>query len=169
MTKKILSIFLLFVLLAASVPSIAETSFTGNTQLMYDAIRWNLNLPKESMLTHAEEYLYKITKEITLHVLLMEVTLSPELEMQYGLGGRLLVIDLDTGDIIDYKNFDGNVVWPDGEITSKNDALHLLYNGYWAYLEGHNEFIMGDHELIAPIAEKEIASINAALTKVFIR
>ena len=169
MLKKFLAIFLLLALLTSFGPSLAEASFIGNTQLMYDAIRWNLNLPKQSMLSHAEEYLFKLNKEITLHALLMEVTLSPELEMQYGLGARMIVIDLDTSDIIDYKNYDGNVVWPEGDITSKYDALHLLYNCYWSYLEGYNENIMGEYELITPIAEEEIAAVNAALTEVFIR
>ncbi len=169
MAKKILSLLLLLALLAVSVPSVAEAPFTGNTQLMYDAIRWNLNLPKQSMLTHAEEYLVKLNKEITLRALLMEVTLSPDLEMQYGLGGRLVLIDLDTGDIIDYKYFDGNVMWPEGDITSKYDALHLLYNSYLSYLEGYNETIMNDHEFLTPIAEEDIAAINAALAEVFIR
>jgi hypothetical protein len=169
MLKKSVSVLLLMALLAAALPCMAEGSFTGNAQLMYDAVRWNLNLPKQSMITRAEEYLVKLNKELALHALLMEVTLSPELEMQYGLGGRLLVIDLDTGEMIDYKNFDGNVMWPEGELTDKHTALHLLYNCYWAYLEGYNETIMSEHEFITPVAEEEIAAINAALTKLFIR
>lgn len=169
MMKKFISTLLVLFLLAAALPGMAEEAFTGYTQLMYDAVRWNLNLPKQSTITRAEEYLVKLNKELTLHTLLMEVTLSPELEMQYGFGGRMLVIDLDTGEIIDYKNFDGNVMWPDGELTDKHTALHLLYNCYWAYLEGYNETIMSEHEFITPIAEEEIAAINAALAKVFIR
>ncbi len=167
--KRIIASLLLTVLLMCVVTAQAETSFTGNAQYIYDAIRWNLNLPKESMVMHAEEYLFKLNKEITLHALLMEVTLSEDLEMMYGRGGRLVLIDLDTGDIIDYKNFDGNVMWPDGDITSKYDALHLLYNCYVSYLEGYNENIMGEHEFITPIAEEDVAAINAALTEAFIR
>lgn len=169
MLKKILATLLLLALLTASIPGLAEAPLTGNAQLIYDAIRWNLNLPKQSMLIHAEEYLYKLNKEITLHALLIEVSLIPELEMHYGLSGRLMVIDLDTGNIIDCKNFDGNVMWPEGDITSRYDALHLLYSNYWAYLEGYNENIMGEHEFITPVPEEDVAAINAALTDVFVR
>jgi len=168
--KKMISFILLFAMLSVSIPAFAENSFAGNTQLIYDAIRWNLNLPKQSMLTHAEEYLFKMNKEITLHALLMEVTLSPELEMLYGTGGKIVLIDLDTGDMIDYKNFDGNVVWPDsGDVTSKYDALHLLYNAYWSCLDDYNDFIMSEYEFVTPISEEDVAAINTALTEAFIR
>lgn len=167
--KKLLALLLLLAMLLSAAPCTAETAFTGNAQIMYDAIRWNLNLPKQSMLTHAEEYLCKLNKELTLHALLMEATLSPDLEMHYGMGGRLVVIDLDSGEIIDYKTFDGNVMWPDGELTDKHTALHLLYSSYWSYLEGFNENIMSEHEFITPIPDADIEAINAALTEVFIR
>lgn len=170
MKNKLVSLILsLALLLGAALPCLAEPAFAGSAQLIYDAIRWNVNLPKQSTLLHAEEYLIKLTKEITLHALLMEVTLSDDLEAMYGMGGRIIVIDLDTGEIIDYKNFDGNVMWPEGEITSRYDALHLLYNCYWSYLEGWNATIMSDHEFITPVAEEDVAAINAALTKAFIR
>lgn len=167
--KCIALLLCLSLLLGAALPCLAEPTLTGNTQLLYDAIRWNLNLPKQSTLVHAEEYLFKLNKDVTLNALLMEVTLSEDLEAMYGMGAKIIVIDLDTGEIIDYKNFDGNVMWPEGEITSKYDALHLLYNCYWSYLEGWNATIMSDHEFITPIAEDDVAAVNAALAEAFIR
>lgn len=160
----------LLVLMAIAPAGLAEANLSGNSQILHDAVRWNLNLPKQSQVVRAEEYLFKMTKEITLHTLLVEVAVTPELEMQYGFGSKILVVDLDTGLIIDYKNFDGDVRWPDeGEVIAKEDALNLLYNGYWAWLEGYNECIMSMHEFITPFAEEEIAAINASLTEIFIR
>lgn len=168
--KKIVCLLLLTLLLMLGACGICESPLSGHAQTIFDAIRWNVNLPKQSTLVHAEEYQFRMTKEITLHTLLMEVTLSQELEAIYGMGGRLMLIDLDTGDLIDYKNFDGDVRWPDeGDVTSKYDALHLLYNCYWSYLEGYNEDIMSMHEFITPLAEEEISAVNAALTDAFIR
>lgn len=164
-------LFLTFVLvLMLALPAFAESTLTGNNQLMFDAIRWNLNLPKQSTIVRADEYLYKLTKDITLRALLMQVTQSEELDMMYGMGGKIMVIDLDTGDIIDYKNFNGDARWPEtGDFTSKDDALHVLYNSYWSYVEGYNEFVMGEHEFVTPVAEEDIAAINAALNEVFVR
>ena len=117
-----------------------------------------------------EEYLLKLTKEITLHTLLVEVTLSEELEMMYGAGARILVIDLDTLECIDYKNFDPDVRWPDeGDVASKYDGLHLLFNSYWSHIDGNNEFIMGEFEIIFPVSEADVTAINDALNAVFIR
>ncbi len=167
--KKLAALLLLAALLATALPSLAEPAFSGNTQLMYDAIRWNLNLPKQSMLVSALEYLCKMGPDVQVHTLLMEVTTTTELEMQYGTAAKIILIDLDTGDIIDYTNFDGSVMWPDGELTDKNTALHLLFNSYWSYLEGYNSNIASDYEIISPISEADIAAINAALSEVFIR
>ncbi len=100
----------------------------------------------------------------------MEVTQSEDIEMMYGMGSRIMVIDLDTCAVIDFKNFNGDAHWPEsGEFTNKDDALHVLYNSYWAYLEGYNEFVMASHEFLTPIAEEDVAAINAALSEVFIR
>ena len=164
-------LFLTFVLvLMLALPAVAESTLTGNNQLMFDAIRWNLNLPKQSTIERADEYLFKLTKQITLRALLMQVTQSEEVDMMYGMGAKIMVIDLDTGDIIDYKNFNGDARWPDsGEFTSKDDALHVLYNCYWSYVEGYNEFIMSMHEFVTPVAQEDIDAINAALSEVFIR
>lgn len=168
--KKIVCLLLLSLFLMLSACALGESALSGHVQTMFEAIRYNLNLPKQSALVHAEEYQFRMTKEITLHALLMEVTLSDELEAIYGMGGRLMLIDLDTGDLIDYKNFDGNVRWPDeGDVTSKYDALHLLYSAYWSYLEGYNEDIMSMHEFITPIAGEDILAVNAALTAAFTR
>lgn len=170
LVKKIIALLMLCLLLPLAGLSEQEAALTGNAQLLYDAVRWNVNLPKQSNVIHAEEYLYKLTKEITLHAILAEVTISEEQEMMYGRGAHFILIDLDTGEIIDYKNFDGNVRWPDtGDVTSVYDALHLLYNGYWAYCEGYNEFIMGEHEFVFPMTEADVEQINAELNVVFLR
>lgn len=167
--KKIILPILLITLLTVSIPCFAETSFDGNTQLIFDAIRWNLNLPKQAMLVSAQEYLCKMGPDVQVHTLLMEVSVTPDLEMLHGGAARIILIDLDTGSVIDYANFNGNVVWPDGEITDKDTALHLLFNCYWSYLEGYNSNIVSDSEIIFPVSEADIAAINDALREVFIR
>ena len=168
--KKLLFLLMILIMFSSAALATEDATLSGNAQLIHDAIRWNLNLPKQSNVVRAEEYLFKLTKEITLRTLLMEVTLSEELEMMYGKGGKILLLDLDTLEIIDYKNFDSNVRWPDnGDVTSKYDGLHLLYNCYWSYLEGYNENIMSEFEFITPISEDEIAAINAALNAAFVR
>lgn len=70
---------------------------------------------------------------------------------------------------MDYKTFDGNVMWPEGEVTDKTEALNLLFNGYWSYLEGYNQIIMTDREEIISIPEEDIQAVNDALKAVFIR
>lgn len=169
MLKKLLSILLLLLLLTTALPTMAEAVFEGNPQLMYDAIRWNLNLPKQATIVRAEEYSVELSKAVTLHALLMEVAVTPEMEMMYGMASKIVVIDLDTGDLLDYKTFDGNVMWPEGEVTDKTEALNLLFNGYWSYLEGYNQIIMTDREEIISIPEEDIQAVNDALKAVFIR
>lgn len=152
------------------LPCCAESALTGNTLTICEAVRWNPNLAKTAQVLRAEEFLCKMNKELTLHALLMEVSRSDEQEALYGRFSGVMLIDLDTGDIIDYKNFDGNVMWPDGELTDKHDALHLLYNSYISYIEGWNEGIMiPDHEFVTPLSDEEIAAINSQLSSIFIR
>ena len=169
--KKWIAMILAVCMAAMGVlPALAETNaLSGNAQRIFDEIRWNVNLPKQATVVHAEEYLFKLTKEITLHTLMAEVTVNEDLEMMYGTGAKVIIIDLDTGDVIDYKNFDGNIMWPEGEITSRSDALHLLFNSYCSCLEGYNDMLMSEFEIIMPLADEEVAAINATLAEVFIR
>ena len=168
--KKIMVFILTIALVMLSVPSLAEGALTGNAQLVLDTVRWNNNLPKQSQVLHAEEYLLKMNKHVTLHTLLVEATVSEDTENFYGRQSHLLVIDLDTGNVIDYKNFNGDITWPDGDVTNKEDALHLLFNCYISYLEGWNEGIMDvDHEMIMPLTDSDIAAINEALTAIFVK
>ena len=170
MKKWIAMVLVICMAFMGMLPALAETTaLTGNAQLIYDEIRWNVDLPKQAMVVHAEEYLFKLTKEITLHTLMAEVTVNEELEMMYGTGAKVIIIDLDTGDVIDYKNFDGNVTWPEGDITSRSDALHLLFNSYCSCIDGYNDMLMSEFEIIMPLADEEVAAINAALAEVFIR
>jgi len=172
MKKRLLTFLtILCLLLTVAFPVQAESAeMSANAQLLFDTIRWNLNLPKQSMVQHAEEYLFKLSKQITLHTLMAEVSVSEDMEMQYGAGSRIILIDLDTCEVIDYKNFDGNVRWPDtGEVTSKYDALHLLYNAYWSCLDGYNDMLMSEFAILMPLSDEDVAAINAALTEVFIR
>lgn len=169
MKNKLLLILVLALMLTHCAPSLAEPAFSGNTQLIYDAIRWNLNLPKQTMLVSAQEYLCKMSKEVQVHTLLLEVSVTPDLEMMRGNAARIVLIDLDSGSMIDYASFDGDVMWPDGELTDKNTALHLLFNCYWAYLDGYNPNIFSEHEILFPISDADVAAINDALKEVFIR
>ena len=168
--KKLLSVFLLMCLLVTAIPCQAEATLAGHAQLIFDTVRWNVNFPKDAMVLHAEEYLLKMNKHVTLHTLLMEVYVSEDMDNMYGRASHLLIIDLDDGTVIDYKNFNGDIMWPDGDVTSKEDARHLLFNSYISYLEGWNEGVMDvEHEFITPLSEEDSVAINRELTALFIK
>ena len=167
MKKWIVLLVALCMLAGCMLPAAAENALTGNAQIIFDAVRTNMNLPKNCTVIRAEEYLIKHNRELTMHALLLQITQCEEAEMLYGNGCKLMVIDLDTGDVIDYRSFDDNVRWPDGDLTDRYTAQHLLYNCYWSYLDGNNPTVMSETEFLTPLAQEEIAAINAELARVF--
>ena len=167
MKKWIVLVLTICMLASCLLPAAAESTLTGNAQIIFETVRANMNLPKNCTVIAADEYLIKHNKELTQHALLVQITQSEDVEMMYGNGSKMLVIDLDTGDVIDYKNFDGNVCWPNGDLTDRYTAQHLLYNCYWSYVDGSNDMVMSEHEFLTPLAEEEIAAINAELALVF--
>ena len=36
-------------------------------------------------------------------------------------------------------------------------------------MDGGNEFIMSEHEFVTPMAEEDVAAVNAALAAIFVR
>jgi len=168
--SKALLILVFVFSLVLSVVSLAEPSLSGNAKLIYETIRWNLNLPKQTTVSRAEECIGTFKPDTPIHVLLMEVSVTPDLEMLYGESAKIILIDLDSGYVIDYANYDMNAMLVDGEVTDKNAVLHLLYGWYWMYLDGTNAGILDeDDEIILPVTQTEIDTINDALKTAFIR
>lgn len=164
--KRLIALFLALMLLL-STAAVAEEALSGNAKVMYDAILWDVNLPKTANILRADEYLVKLSSSVTLKALILKVTMSDLQENMYGNSAGIMVIDLDDGTVIDRFTVDDNVMWPD-EITDKTLALNLLFNCYDAFTQGYNPFVMSEFEFLTPIADEEIASVNAALNAHFL-
>lgn len=170
MKKKMLLVVALILSIMLPLNSLSESALSGNALRVYDAIRWNLNLPKQTMVSHAEEFIGIFLPDTPVHVLLMELTVTPDLEMLYGESSKIVLVDLDSETVIDYATIDMNAMLIDGEVTDKNTVLHLLYQWYWMYLDGTNSSILSeDDEIILPLTDAEITAINDALKAAFVR
>ena len=164
--KRILAM-LLMVGLLLSVAAVAEgetgNQLSDNARIVYETIKYSVDFPKDAQVKSAMEYLCKID-QMQMHLLLVEATQNENIEMLFGRSAGILLINLETNEVITYSNF----VSPESsEINSEADAMNLLYNSYSAYLEGYNEFIWTDSEIIFPLSETEIDSINSELTQFF--
>lgn len=167
MKKRVLAVIIAMILLLGLNISFAEEAsvFNAHQKLLFETVKWNVNLPKDAQILHAEEYICKMTQDIPVRVLLAEITQNPDIEMMYGTSSRLLLIDLETMQVVDHKS----VVWPESsDIATKEEALNMLFSCYDSYLQGYNEFIYADHEIVTPVAEDEIAAINEALNHYFL-
>ena len=153
-----------------SLPCLAESSLSGNAQLIYETVRWNLNLPKKTKVIQAHELKGTFSRNNPVHVLLMELDVTSELQLFLGYTSKLILIDLDSGYVIDFTNYDYDVVLIDGRVTDKKEVLNLVFGWYWLYLEGTNYSILNeDDEILLPVSEADIAAINDALTAAFVR
>ncbi|MBE5801846.1 MAG: hypothetical protein E7319_06115 [Clostridiales bacterium] len=168
MKRTLATLFLLVALvLSCCFPAMAESagaaSFTGNQQTLFEAVKWNVDFPKNAQILQATEYLCKID-DLQMHLLLAEVTQNENIETLFGKGSRILLIDLESGEIITHTN----CVWPESsDIHSKEDALNMLFSCYFSYLEGYNPFIFADHEITFPLTPEEISAINSELNHYF--
>ena len=158
------SLCLLLLMILLPVFVIAETTdFTDNPILVFEAIKWSNDFPKNAQVTNAIEYLGKID-EYQVHLLLVQATQSDMAKAHYGTSAELMLIDLDSDTVITCTN----VVWPEtSEITSKEDLLNMLFSCWDSYLLGYNPHVYFDAEIIMPLNADEIAAINAALSAYF--
>ena len=159
-----LACILLSLLLLLPTLSLAETTgFSDHQTLIFEAIKWSNDFPKNAQVTNAIEYLGKID-EYQVHLLLVQATQSDMAKAHYGTSAELILMDLDSDTVITCTN----VVWPEtSEITSKEDLLNMLFSCWDSYLLGYNPHVYFDAEIIMPLNADEIAAINAALSAYF--
>jgi hypothetical protein len=129
----------------------------------FETVKWNADFPKDAQLIQAMEYFCKVEGH-QLRLMLLEVTQNENLVNIFGNAARLLLVDLETGETVTYANF-----YETTEVTTKQDALNLLFNHFFSFIEGYNPQIFADHELIFPLSQEEISEVNAALNQHFIR
>lgn len=156
---------LLIILFAAMLFICSATAETTDLTLLqrnaYEAVKWNVDFPKNAQIVQAMEYFCKIEGH-QLRLMLLEVTQNEMIESIYGNSARLLLVDLETGDTVTYANFHEAM-----EVTTKQDAMNVLFNHYFSYIESNASQIYADHELIFPLIQEEISEVNAALLRHF--
>lgn len=162
MKKAFLMVLLAALLLCFSAAG--ETmDFTPAQFDAYEAVKWNVDFPKNAQILQAMEYFCKAEGH-PLRLMLLELTQNEHIENLFGNAARLLLIDLETGESITYANF----TFPEGSSApSKQETLHILFNHFVSYVEGYNPQIYADHELIFPLTPEEISAVNAALSQHF--
>ena len=170
MKSKLCFLPILILVFMLSLPCLAESSLSGNAQLIYETVRWNLNLPKKTKVVQAQELIGTFKPNTPVHVLLMELDITPEMQMLWGRASTLILVDLDSGYMIDYTNYDYNAAVVDGIVTDKKVVLNLIFGWYWLYLDGANSSIIDEEDdIVIPVSEADIAAINDALTAAFVR
>ena len=170
MKSKLRFLPLLILVFMLSLPSLAESTLSGNAQLIYETVRWNLNLPKKTKVVQAQELIGTFKPNTPVHVLLMELDITPEMQMLWVRASTLILVDLDSGYMIDYTNYDYNAAVVDGIVTDKKVVLNLIFGWYWLYLDGSNSSIVDEEDdIVIPVSEADIAAINDALTAAFVR
>lgn len=165
--KRMLSLALALMMLF-SAAAMAEETLSENGKIIFDAVRCDMNLPKDACVLSAHEYLVKLNASVMLNALILKVSTFPLMENFYGNSAGIMVIDLIDGAVIDRLTVDENAMWPDGDITDKNLALNLLFHCYDAYTLGYNPFVMSEFEFLFPLAEDDIAAVNQALSACFL-
>ena len=161
---RMLALCLAACLLTLPALSIAESdAFTPNQTAVFEAVKWSHDFPKNAQVTNAIEYLCKV-EDHQLHLMLLQLTQNETILSIQDNSSTLMLIDLDDGTTITYTN----CVWPESpEITSKEDALNMLFSCWDSFTRGYNPMIFADHEITYPLSAEEIAAINTALTAHF--
>ena len=163
MKRMVISLLITLLLVVTVLPACA-VSDQDLPELLFETVKWSVDFPKDAQIVNATEFLCKV-EDFQLHLLLAEVSQHEEVNNMYGSSSRILVIDLDTGSVINYKN----MVWPEEfNIATREDALYIIFAGYDSYLLGYNPFIFADHEITFPMAQEVIDDINARLTQHFL-
>ena len=161
---RFLALFLAACLLTLPMLSIAESAgFSPNQTAVFEAVKWSNDFPKNAQVTNAIEYLCKV-EEHQLHLMLLQLTQNETILSIQDNSSTLMLIDLDDGNAITYTN----CVWPESsDITSKEEALYMLFSCWDSFTRSYNPIIFADHEIIYPLSAEEIAAINTALAAHF--
>lgn len=163
MKRMVTSLLITVLLMTAALPACA-VSDQDLPELLFETVKWSVDFPKDAQIVKATEFLCKVG-DFQLHLLLAEVTQHEETNNMYGTSSRILLIDLDTGSIINYKN----IVWPEEfSIATREDALFVIFAGYDSYMLGYSPFIFAEHEITFPLAQEVIDDINARLAEHFL-
>ena len=93
-----------------------------------------------------------------------DATQNETINSIYGVGSKILMVDLDNGNAYTYQN----VSYPESsEIASKEDAVRLMYGAYDSFLNGYNEYVWSDQEIVYEVSSEAIEQINEALRMYF--
>ena len=161
---RFLALCLAACLLTLPMLSVAESAgFSPNQTAVFEAVKWSNDFPKNAQVTNAIEYLCKVEGH-QLHLMLLQLTQNETILSIQDNSSTLMLIDLDDGNAITYTN----CVWPESsDITSKEEALYMLFSCWDSFTRGYNPIIFADHEIIYPLSAEEIAAINTALAAHF--
>jgi len=137
--------------------------FDGNQQLVFETIRREAAFPKNAQVLSAMEYFCKI-EGYQLHLMLIHATQSEQIEMMFGFGASIMIVDLDNGNVYTYQN----IAYPEGqEVTCKEDTIRFVYGGFDSVLNGYGEYVYSDAEMTYPLTDEEMTQINEALAAFF--
>ena len=137
--------------------------FQGKQQVVFDTLKWSDAFPKSAQVISAMEYFCK-AEEYQMHLMLIHATQNETVQNMYGFGAQILMLDMDDGNVYSYQN----ISYPEtSEISSKEEALRLIYSAYDSFLNGYNEFVFSDQEIVYEISAEELDQINEALAMYF--
>ena len=162
--KKFLSLLLLIMMLLPCLCAQAEgPAFNQRQQMLFDAVRYCNDLPKDSQVISAMEYFCKVEGQ-QLRLMLMNCTQTEHIANHFGIASTLVLLDTETGDVISYTN---HVPYEGHPVASKLDAMNLVFSAYSSYVSFGAEQICTDSELCFPLSAEELNVVNQALRAYF--
>ena len=166
MRKTMAVILCMVLLLTAGVSLAEEPAFEGNQALVFETMKWCLDIPKDARALHAMEYENTIEGQ-AVHVLLIHITQNEAISRLYGNSACIVMVDLDTMDVYTYAN----LTYPEsGEIASKEDALKITFACYDSIIQGINEGMWGGpDEKYTELTAEELEAVNQALMAHFVQ
>ncbi len=107
MKPRCLVVTILVLLLAFSphcaVAQTGSETFNNNQAALFEAVCWNMDFPKNAQVQEAIECLCK-AEGIQVHLLLARVNQNQDIFNMYGNQSELMLIDLESDDVITYAN-----------------------------------------------------------------
>jgi len=160
--KKIIVVFMMILMMGGV--AVAE-AFDDNQALVFETVKWCNDVPKNAQVLAAREYTGDF-EGIEIHTLLIHTTQDENINMMFGMSSEIIIVDLETGDVYTYKNLS----MPEtGEISSREDALSMVYNCYDSFLQGYNDGYWVGRQNFIDMPAEDIEAINAELSAHFVK
>ena len=167
-------IALLLAILLFAVPALAaecactcgaDAGLTGNTALIFNAVKNCQDMPKSARVISAQDFICKMSDTTTARYLLIHVSQTEFNANHFGTCSQIILVNMDTEETWTYANVDMNA-FPD--VIQPENAHIALFNSYDSYLQGYNDFIWwADGEIVTPVSDADIEAINSALDSHF--